>query len=347
MTHRQLGTTGVRVSPLTLGALNFGKKTPQQYEDSKAVLHAALDAGINIIDTSDSYHAGESEEVVGEVLRERGRDDIVVATKFNRPNGDDPNRRGNSRRWIFHAVDASLKRLGTDWIDLYQAHRPDPDTDIAETVDALTDLVRAGKIRYFGTSTFQAHELVEAQWAAADRRLNRPVTEQPPYSILVRGIERAVLPVAREHRIAVLPWSPLAAGWLSGKYPDAGGPEWSRRLARQPHRADPSNAANQDKAAAVRELTRLADEAGLSLIHLSIAFVLQHPAITSAIIGPRTVDHLKSALDAPQAVLTTDVLDRIDAIVPPGTTVNPTDDGHVPPSLTDPALRRRAVPSSG
>ncbi|MER7005887.1 aldo/keto reductase [Dactylosporangium sp. NPDC000555] len=340
MSYRLLGRTGVHVSPLTLGAMNFGANANLDHADGIRIIHAALDAGINVIDTADVYSQGESEVIVGKAIAGGRRDDVVLATK-HAAIGDEVNHKGNSRRWIHRAVEASLRRLGTDHIDLYQVHRPEPETDLDETLAALSDLVHQGKIRYFGTSTFEPHEIVEAQWTAERRGRERPVTEQPPYSILARGAERAVLPLARKYGLGVLPWSPLAGGWLSGRY-RKGEPEpaLSIRLDRQPGRHDPALPANQRKREAVEALTGLADEAGLSLIHLSLAFALRHPAVSSVIIGPRTLDHLTSQLGAVDVTLTDDVLDRIDEIVPPGVTINPADAGYEPASLTDPAQRR-------
>jgi aryl-alcohol dehydrogenase-like predicted oxidoreductase len=249
--------------------------------------------------------------------------------------------RGNSRRWIVRAVENSLRRLDTDWIDLYQIHRPDPDTDVEETLSALTDLQRQGKIRAFGSSTFPAHQMVHAQWVSERRGLGRFVTEQPPYSLLVRGIEADVLPVAHDYGMGVLPWSPLAGGWLSGGYrKDKDLPESLRRN-RIPARFDMSSPENQRKLEAADALGKLADDSGLSLIHLALAFVMQHPGVTAPIIGPRTMDHLQSQIGAAEVTLSTDILDRIDEIVPPGVTIARSDGGYQPPSLEDPFLRRR------
>ena len=343
MTYRHLGRTGVQVSALTLGAMNFGSWANTDHEDAARIIHRALDAGINVVDTADVYSQGENEEIVGKALHGR-RDDVVLASKFHGQIGSDPTHRGNSRRWIFKAIEGSLRRLQTDHLDLYQIHRPDPDTDFDETLGALNDLVRQGKIRYFGTTTFEPHQLVEAQWAADRRHLQRPVTEQPPYSILARAAERATLPIAEKHGLGVLTWSPLAGGWLSGRY-RAGETDAaeSSRLTRQPHRHDPELLANQRKRAAAEELQKLADDAGLSLIHLSLAFVLQHPAVSSVIIGPRTLEHLEGQLGAVDVRLGSDILDRIDEIVAPGVTISPADEGYLPPSLTDAATRRRAT----
>ncbi len=266
----------------------------------------------------------------------------MLATKFHAAMSDNPNHRGNSRRWIAHEVENSLRRLQTDWIDLYQVHRPEPGTDFDETLGALSDLVHQGKIRYIGTSTFEPSDIVEGQWIAERRGRERVVSEQPPYSILARGIEREVLPVAQRYNLAVIPWSPLAGGWLSGRYRKGAELPVSSRSTRVPGHFDLARPVNIAKLEAVEQLALLAQEAGLSLVHLALAFVLEHPAITSAIIGPRTLEQLESQLDAVKVTLSPDVLDRIDEIVPPGTTINPEDDGYQPPSLTDPALRRRS-----
>ncbi|MGB8179449.1 MAG: aldo/keto reductase, partial [Acidimicrobiales bacterium] len=310
------------------------------HDDSVRIIHRALDAGINFIDTDDVYSQGESEIIVGKALSTLDRSRVVLATKVHFPMGDDPNAQGNSRRWIIAEVENSLRRLGTDYIDLYQIHRPDETTDIHETLGALTDLVHAGKIRYFGSSTFPADMTVQAQWVSFTRNLGRFSTEQPPYSILVRGIERDLLPVAQGYGMGVIPWSPLAGGWLSGAFGE-GKENTSRRSARLPARYDLSVPENQKKLELVNELAKLADESKLTLIELALAFVLEHPAVTSAIIGPRTMEHLESQLTAADIRLDTAVLDRIDELVPPGTNVNPGDAGYIPPSLTDATKRRR------
>jgi aryl-alcohol dehydrogenase-like predicted oxidoreductase len=343
MTLRNFGRTGVRVSPLCLGAMMFGAFGNPDHDGGIRIIHHALDAGINFIDTADVYSAGESETIVGKALAGGRRDNVVLATKFHGPLGDDPNQRGNSRRWVIRAVEDSLRRLQTDWIDLYQVHRPEPETDFDETLGALSDLVHQGKIRYIGTSTFEPAQIVEGQWIAERRGRERVVAEQPPYSILVRGIEREVLPVAQRYGLAVIPWSPLAGGWLSGRYRAGAAQPASSRSQRFPERYDVTAPENAAKLAAVEALAQLADQAGLSLIHLALAFVLEHPAVTSAIIGPRTLEQLESQLGAADLRLSSDVLDQIDKIVPPGSNVSPGDGGYVPPSIGDPALRRRSV----
>jgi aryl-alcohol dehydrogenase-like predicted oxidoreductase len=338
--YRQLGCTGVEVSPLCLGAMMFGAWGNPDHDESIRIVHRALDAGVNFVDTADVYSGGESEEIVGKALAGR-RDEVVLATKAHGRMGDGPNRSGTSRRWILQEVEASLRRLGTDWIDLYQVHRPEPFTDVDETLGALSDLVRAGKIRYLGSSTFPADLIVEAQWTAERRGRERFVCEQPPYSMLARGVERDVLPACLRHGMGVIPWGPLGGGWLTGGYRKGQEPPPSTRSGRLPHRYDMSLPENQRKLDAAEALAQLADEAGLSLIHLALAFVLRHPAVSAAIIGPRTMEHLESQLGAADVQLTDDVLDRIDGIVAPGTNINPADAGWVPPWLADASLRRR------
>ena len=340
MDHRSLGCTGVKVSPLCLGAMMFGAWGNTDHEDSVRIIHRALDAGINFIDTADVYSRGESEEIVAKALAGGRRDDVVLATKFHGTMGDDPNQQGNSRRWIVREVESSLRRLQTDWIDLYQVHRPEEDTDVEETLGALSDLVRQGKVRYIGSSTFPVSQIVEAQWAARERGLERFVCEQPPYSMLVRAVEADVLPTCLRHGMGVIPWSPLAGGWLSGRWrKDADTPR-STRAERLPARYDLSLPGNQRKLEAADQLTQLADDAGMTLIQLAIAFVINHPAVTAAIIGPRTMEHLESQLAALDVTLSDGVLDRIDEIVPPGVNLNPNDSGWQNPAL-EPEARRR------
>jgi len=340
MEQRRLGSTGVWVSELCLGTMMFGEWGTRDHQESIRIIHRALDAGITFVDTADVYSHGESEVIVGKALARR-RDDVVLATKVFMPMSDDLNHRGSSRRWIIREVEDSLRRLGTDWIDLYQIHRWDPETDLDETLGALSDLVHQGKVRYIGHSTFPASAIVEAQWTAQRRHRERFVTEQPTYSILTRGIENDVLPTCRRHGMGVLSYSPLAGGWLSGRYrkDSTEGPtsEARKRLA---NRFDLGLPENQRKLDAADRLAQLADEAGVSLVELAIAFVLRHPAVTSAIIGPRTMEHLESQLTATEVHLTDDVLDRIDEIVPPGVTLNPADNGWVSPALDRSARRR-------
>ncbi|GAB2688108.1 aldo/keto reductase [Nocardia thraciensis] len=339
MRYRTLGRTGVQVGTLALGAMNFGAIGRTSQDDATALVDAALAAGINVIDTADMYSRGESEEMVGRAIAGR-RDDIVLATKANMPMGDDRNQRGSSRRWLVTALDDSLRRLGVDHVDLYQIHRWDPATSDEETLSALTDLQRAGKIRYFGSSTFPAYRIVQSQWAAREHRLSRYVTEQPGYSILQRGIESHVLPVTAEYGLGVLVWSPLASGWLSGAI-RADREIATSRSTFMPERFDTAVPVNRAKLDAVEQLAKVAEQAGLTLIQLALGFVTAHPAVTSAIIGPRTMEHLRSQLAAADTVLSGDVLDAIDAIVAPGVDLAPAEKHDIVPALLDPSLRRR------
>ena len=329
MEYRPLGHTGVSVSQLCLGAMMFGAFGNPDHDETVQIIHKALDAGINFIDTADGYSAGESEEIVGKALAGGRRGNVVLAVKFGVPFGDDdPNHRGASRRWIVQAVEGSLRRLGTDWIDLYQVGVPDRDADIDETLGALSDLVTAGKIRAFGASKVPASEIVEAQWTADRRGHGRFRSEQPPYNILTRAIEYDVLPTCLRHGMGVMAFGPLAGGWLSGRYRKGrqisgpGSPARRQRLLALYDAADPANATKLDAADA---LGALADEAGITLIQMAVAFVVRHPAVTSAIIGPRTMAHLDGYLAADGVDLPADVLDRIDDIVPPGVTINVAD----------------------
>jgi aryl-alcohol dehydrogenase-like predicted oxidoreductase len=340
MDYRTLGCTGVKVSPLCLGAMMFGGWGNPDHEDSIRIIHRALDAGINFIDTADVYSRGESEEIVGEALGGGRRDQVVLATKVHGTMGEDRNEFGNSRRWITKEVDSSLRRLKTDWIDLYQIHRPEPDTDIDETLGALSDLVHAGKVRYIGSSTFPASQIVEAQWTAERRTRERFVCEQPPYSLLVRGVENDVLPTCKRYGMGVIPWSPLAGGWLSGRYRKDVDVPASTRAQRLPARYDLGDPGNQRKLEAADALAKLAEEAGMTLIEMAIAFVIRHPAVTAAIVGPRTMEHLESQLPAVDVELSDDILDRIDEIVPAGVNVNPVDGGWQNPALAAQARRR-------
>jgi aryl-alcohol dehydrogenase-like predicted oxidoreductase len=328
MDYRPLGRTGIPVSQMCLGAMMFGAFGNPDHDDAAKIIHKALDAGINFIDTADGYSAGESEEILGQALAGGRRESVVLAVKFGVPFDGDPTHRGASRRWITDAVEGSLRRLRTDWIDLYQVGVPDPDTDIDETLGALTDLVRAGKIRSFGASKVPASQIVEAQWTADRRGHGRFRTEQPPYSMLTRAIEYDVLPACLRYGMGVLAYSPLAGGWLSGKYrkgQQVSGPGSPARAQRFPGRFDAANPANAAKLDAADALGALADEAGLTLIQMAVAWATRHPAVTSTIIGPRTMDHLDAYLAADGVDLPADLLDRIDQIVPPAVTISVAD----------------------
>ncbi len=344
MEQRRFGATGVQVSTLSLGTMNFGSWGNADQHDVTRIVHRALDAGITVIDTADIYSGGEAEKMIGQAVSGTRRDGVFLATKFHGPMGDGFNRQGNSRRWVMQAVDQSLRRLGTDWIDLYQVHRPDPATDFDETLGAMTDLVRRGKIRYIGTSTFPPSMIVRGQWIAERRHRERVVCEQPPYSILNRSVEREVLPVARSADMAVLTWAPLDGGWLSGRPLGANGSLKSHRVARRPERYDPTLPRNAAKVAAVKHLQALSHASGISLVRLAVGFVLEHPAVTSAVIGPRSLQQLEEYLST--APLPADVLDRIDEIVPPATIVDPTQDPYHSPTAVERAARRRSACST-
>ncbi|MFJ6849170.1 aldo/keto reductase [Streptomyces sp. NPDC091271] len=334
MQYRTLGRTGIKVSPYCLGAMMFGAVGNPDHGESVRIIHRALDAGVNFVDTADFYSHGESEEIVGKALKGR-RDDVVLATKAHLPMGDDPNRRGNSRRWLVRALEDSLRRLGTDHVDLFQVHRPDPDTDVEETLSALTDLVRAGKVRNIGGSTFPASDIVEAQWVSDRRGLERFRTEQPPYSILNRGIEREVLPACERYGMGALVWSPLAGGLLTGRYRKGETADTHRAGFGFKHLGD------ERRLDAVEQLIPVAQDAEMSLTHMATAFAIAHPAVTSAIIGPRTMDHLDDLLAGAETVLDDETLDRIDAIVPPGTDIGRLDMDYDPPAIQQARLRRR------
>lgn len=340
MQYRPLGHTGLVVSPLWLGAMMFGAAGNPDHHAAAEIIDRALDAGINAIDTADVYSGGESETIVGKALTGGRRDGIVLATKFGLPLDDDPEHRGASRRWIFQSVEGSLRRLGTDWIDLYQVHHPDPAVDIDETLGALSDLVRQGKIRAFGASTVPASEIVEAQWAAERRGQERFGTEQPPYSLLARQIEIDVLPTCLRYGMGVLTYSPLAMGWLSGRVRKSRDAPGSGRAPRFPGRFDLDLEVSQRKLAAADALGALAEEAGFTLVEMAIAFLIRHPAVTSAIIAPSTLEHLYAQLPAADLELSADVLDRIDGIVPPGVTLDQNDNMAFS-SVLDAAARRR------
>jgi aryl-alcohol dehydrogenase-like predicted oxidoreductase len=335
---RELGRTGIQVSPYCVGTMMFGQAGNTDEDDCVRIIHRALEAGINFVDTADVYGpGGKSEEIVGRALKGR-RDDIVLATKVNGSMGEDPNRGGSSRRWIITAVEHSLRRLQTDHIDVYQIHHPDPRTDVEETLSALTDLVRSGKVRAIGSSNAPASEIVEAHWVADRHGLQRLRTEQPTYSILNRGIEREVLPTCQRYGMGTLVWSPLAMGLLTGRY---------RKGQPEPRNARmnwvPRHLTDARKLDAVERLIPLAEEAGLSLTHLAIAFAITHPAVTSAIIGPRTMEQLEDLLAGAATVLDDEVLDRIDQIVAPGTDIGPLDVSYTPPALNCASLRRRSA----
>jgi aryl-alcohol dehydrogenase (NADP+) len=338
MNYRPLGRTGIKVSPYCLGAMMFGQRANPDHDECVRMIHKALDHGINFVDTADVYSQGESEVIVGKALKDR-REKIVLATKAFGPMGEDSNQRGGSRRWLTQEVENSLRRLQTDHIDLYQLHRPTPDTDIEETLSVLTDLMRAGKIRAFGASTFPASDIVEAQWVAERRGLARFRTEQPPYSILNRSIEREVLPTCQRYGMGVLAWSPLAKGMLTGKYRKGVETPDSLRA-----KMFPKAMSDESSLDAVERLIALANDAGLPLVHMALAFVIAHPAMTSAIIGPRTPEQLDDLLASIGTRLSDDVLDQIDAIAPPGADIAPLEgSAYVPPSLTQVGQRRRPV----
>ncbi|MFC4898952.1 aldo/keto reductase [Streptosporangium amethystogenes subsp. fukuiense] len=338
MRMRPLGRTGIQVSPYCLGTMMFGRVGNPDHDDCVRIIHRAMDAGINVIDTADVYSYSETEEIVGKALKGR-RDDIVVATKVSGPMGDDPNRAGNSRRWIITEVEHSLRRLRTDHIDLYQIHHPDPRTDIEETLSALTDLMSSGKVRAIGTSNFPATDIVEAQWVAERRGLARFRTEQPPYSLVNRGVEREVLPVCERYGLGTLVWGPLGMGLLTGRYRKGG-------TARVPERRMawvPRHMSDERTLDTVERLALLAEEAAIPLTHMAMAFTVTHPGVTSAIIGPRTLEQLDDLLAGAGTVLGDDLLDRIDEIVPPGGDIGPLDVSYDPPAVTRAALRRRAA----
>ena len=336
MKYRTLGRTGIEVSPYCLGAMMFGAMGNPDHDDSIRIIHRALDAGINFIDTADVYSHGESEEIVGKALKGR-RDDVVLASKMHYPMGDDPNHRGNSRRWIIAAVEHSLRRLQTDHLDLYQVHRPDPTVDVEETLSALSELIHSGKVRAIGASSFPASEIVEAQWVAERRGLERFRTEQPPYSIVNRSIEREVLPVCQRYGMGTLVWSPLGQGLLTGRF----------RKGQQidTHRSGgmPQHFSDERKLDVVEQLIPLAHKAGVPMTHLAMAFAIAHPGVTSAIIGPRTMEQLDDLLGSVDVTLDDEVLDRIDEIAPPGTDAGPNDVAYTPPAVSNVSLRRRPV----
>jgi aryl-alcohol dehydrogenase-like predicted oxidoreductase len=334
MQYRTLGRTGIKVSPYALGTLMFatsiGNPDPA---DSARILHKALEHGINFVDTADAY--GDSEDIVGRAL-EGHRDDVVLATKFGRPAGQDPNHQGASRRWIVTAVENSLRRLRTDHLDLYQLHRPDPGTDVEETLAALDDLLRSGKVRAIGASQTPASGIVEAQWVAARRGLTGFHTEQAAYSLLNRGVEREILPATQRFGMGTLVWGPLGQGLLTGRV-RRGERNDLRRAGLVRHLTD------ERRLDVVEQLVPLAEEAGLPMTHLAMAFTITHPGVTSALLGVRTMQHLDDLLAGLDVTLTDDVLDRIDQIIPPGTDVGTLDQAYQPPAVEQPTLRRRPL----
>jgi aryl-alcohol dehydrogenase-like predicted oxidoreductase len=336
MKYRTLGRTGIQVSPYCLGAMMFGAMGNPDHENSIRIIHKALDTGINFVDTADVYSGGESEEIVGKALKGR-RDEIVLASKMHYPMGEDPNHQGNSRRWITTAVENSLRRLQTDHLDLYQVHRPDPTVDVEETLSALSGLIHSGKVRAIGTSSFPASEIVEAQWVAERRGLERFRTEQPPYSIINRSIEREVLPVCQRYGMGTLVWSPLGQGLLTGRFRKGEQIDTHRSGSMPQHFGD------ERKLHVVEQLIPLAEKAGLPMTHLAMAFAIAHPGVTSAIIGPRTIEQLDDLLAGADVTLDDEILDRIDEIAPPGTDAGPNDVAYTPPAVSDASLRRRLV----
>jgi aryl-alcohol dehydrogenase-like predicted oxidoreductase len=337
MKYRTLGRTGIEVSPYCLGTMMFGAWGNPDHDDSVLIIHRAMDAGINFLDTADVYSNGESEEIVGKALKGR-RDDVVLATKVHYPMGDDPNHQGNSRRWIIAALENSLRRLQTDHLDLYQLHRPDPTVDVEETLSALSDLIHSGKVRAIGTSTFPASEIVEAQWVAERRSLERFRTEQPPYSIINRSIEREVLPICQRYGMGTLIWSPLAQGLLTGRHRTGQQGGDTHRSGLSPRHFD-----DERKLEVVEQLIPLAEKARLPMTHLAMAFAIAHPGVTSAILGPRTMEQLDDLLAGADVTLDDEVLDRIDEIAPPGTDAGPNDVAYTPPAISDVSLRRRTI----
>jgi len=321
MAYRNLGRTGVKVSPLCLGSMMFGQRGNPDHDDCIRIIHCALDAGINFLDTANVYSRGESEEIVGEALKGR-RDEVVLATKVHGEMGPGPNDGGNSRVHVMREVENSLRRLQTDYIDLYQIHRPDPSTPIEETLRALDDLAHAGKVRYIGSSTFAAWELVESYWVSERDRLARFECEQPPYSIFVREIERDVLPVCNKYGTGVIPWSPLNRGWLAGKYRRGNPVDPQSRVGRNDAFIDtPDSASGQRKLDLVEQLIPMAEDLGATLAQYSLAWTLTNPVVTAPIIGPRTMEQLEGNLGALDVEIPPEHLERIDEMVSPGTNV--------------------------
>jgi aryl-alcohol dehydrogenase-like predicted oxidoreductase len=327
MNHRLLARTGVRLSVLSLGTMMFGRGVNENVDECTEIIHRSLDAGINHIDTADGYGKGESERIVGAALAGPRRDGVVLATKCFFPPGTDVNERGGSRRWIRRAAEASLQRLQTEYIDLFYLHRLDPDTGIDESLTALEDLVRQGKVLYVGTSGASGSQLVECQWAAREQGCTRPVAEQTHYSILARASEHDVLPTCRRHNIGAIVYGPLNGGWLADKYRRDAPPPPESRAAQQfysPTWWDRSRPEVDRKFDVVAELRSIAHDAGLTLPQLAMGFVLAHPAVTSVLIGPRTPAQLDQLLTCADIALSPDTLAAIDHVVPPSSDVDPT-----------------------
>ncbi|AQT78875.1 aldo/keto reductase [Mycolicibacterium litorale] len=339
MKYRVLGRTGIKVSPYGLGTLMLGAAIGNpDHDDSIRIIHKAIDAGINLLDTADAYSIppqSASEIVVGKALKGR-RDRVVLATKFGRPIGADPNRQGASRRWIMTAVEESLRRLQTDYIDLYQVHRWDPDTAVEETLSALSDLVHAGKVRAIGSANTPVSELVEAQWMAERHHLEPFRTEQPVYSILNRGIESEVLPAAQRHGMGVLVWGPLGQGMLTGRA--------RKGVPTDLVRASILQAFNDERRLdVVEQVLALARDTGLRMTHLAMAFAISHPGVTSALLGPRSMEQLDDLLAGIDVVLGDEVLDRIDEIVAPGSDIGVLDQAYIPAAIREESQRRRPI----
>ncbi len=327
MRYRTLGHSGIEVSTLSLGTMMFGSWGNSDESECHRMVDLAIDAGVTLFDTADIYDQGVSEHILGDALRGR-RGKVVIATKCGNPMGDDPSHRGLSKRWITQACEDSLRRLDVECIDLYQAHRPDPDTPIEETIEAFEELIGAGKIRAYGTSTFSAAQLEAAHRAAAAKGATAPTSEQPPYSILARGIEAEVLPALGRAHVGAIVWAPLNGGWLTGKYQDAAAPDAESRAERKPDHFDHGQEAiRAAKLAAVDQLQAIADAAGISLVQLALGFVLAGEVVSSAIIGPRTLPQLEQLLEAGHVDLPGDVLAAIDGVVASGVNINQDDAG--------------------
>jgi aryl-alcohol dehydrogenase-like predicted oxidoreductase len=311
--YRPLGRTGVKVSEICLGTMMFGGRADR--DESIRIIDHALDHGVNFVDTANVYAANESERIVGEALARDGkRGRTIVATKVHGAQSDDVNDRGISRRHIIDACDASLRRLQTDWIDLYQLHRSNADTPIDETLRALDDLVHAGKVRYIGTSMFPGWQMVEALWVAKELGLNRFVCEQPAYHMLDRTAEREVIPAARSFGTAIIPWGPLCGGLLTGKYEREGGGEVGRW---QDGKDNVGREATPLAWDTIDLVKKIAAEKGCSPSQVALAWCAAQPGVTAPIIGPRTYEQTVDNLAAVDVEITSDDVERIDALVPP------------------------------